>query len=342
MDFSKKRALLKEYWYNTVSYQSLSEWLEIYSHEEIGGYISYTKAGRKDYIVVWDPICDEKDIMNLIQDFRIFILQKKGRILFISVSQKYKRIYEIMGFWVLEIWQEALFDIQNFTLEGKERKDFRNMVRRAEKEGVSIRKIEKMTKIEKKKIELLNSDWLTTRKTKGFSFLLKLTPFENLEDKILFVAEKEGAIVGYISAVPIYGRKGYYFEDIIRSSDAPLGTNQLLVLSALEYLKKQGYEVASLGTAPLWNIEHSDLNTHTKTKKLLTFIYKNVHGFYNFQWLYHFKKNLIPTSWEPKFIAYYPAKLKPRVFLSIAKAYNPRGLKGIVMSWIWKTVFPKK
>lgn len=100
-------------------------------------------------------------------------------------------------------------------------------------------------------MEKLNSDWMSTKKVKGFSFLLKLTPFENFEDKIIFLAEKEGNIVGYLSAVPIYQRNGYYFEDIIRSNDAPLGTNQFLVYSSLEYLKEKGYSIASLGTSPL-------------------------------------------------------------------------------------------
>jgi phosphatidylglycerol lysyltransferase len=131
-------------------------------------------------------------------------------------------------------------------LDGKERKDFRNLVRRSQKEGVSVRRIIEITQDEIHNIKKLSFEWLTTRKTKGFSFLLQLSPLENLSDKILFVAEKENQIIGYISAVPIYQRRGFYFEDIIRSQDAPIGTNQFLVYSALSYLKENGYEIASL------------------------------------------------------------------------------------------------
>lgn len=341
MNIQQKKQLLQKFWYNTISYQSLMEGLQTYEHKEIEGYISYIKVGRRSYIVVGDPICSEEDMMQLIHAFRSEILLKKWRILFISISQKVKVIFELMWFWILEIGREALFDIQNFTTLWTEKRNMRNLLRRAEKEDLCIRRIETLRESDKIWIETLNSDWLTTRKTKGFSFLLKLSPFENLDDKILFVAEKDECIVGYISAVPIYGRKWFYFEDIIRSSTAPLGTNQLLLVSAIEFLKEQWYELASLGTSPLGNIDNTTDIQHKKAQTLLRLIYKRANGFYNFKGLYHFKKSMCPSFWDPKFIAFYPPRLRPKVFLAIAKAYNPRGITGIVISRITKLVFPR-
>ena len=337
-----KKTLLQKYGYNTISYQSLMDWLETFQVDGIEWYISYIKVGRWSYIVVGDPICSDNNIMKLVHSFRTTVLAKRWRILFLSLSEKRREYFEIMWFWVLEIGKEALFDISNFTLEWKEKRDVRNLIRRAKKEGAVIRHITNLSNDDRQKIEELNSDWLTTRKTKWFSFLLKLSPFENLEDKILFVVEQEEKIVWYLSAVPIYGRNGFYFEDIIRSNNSPLGTNQLLVISAVEYLKEQGYDVASLGTSPLWNIDKKNSVKHKKTHAILKLIYKRVHGFYNFKWLYHFKKSLCPSIWEAKYIAFYPPKLRPKVFLAIAKAYNPRGITGIVLSRIIKIVFHKK
>ncbi len=314
----------------------------MYECEEIEGYISYVKAGKKDYLVIGDPICSENDMMRLIHSFRLHVLSQKGRFIFLSISEKTKELFEMMGFGVLKIGEEALFDIPSFSFEGKEKRSFRNMVRRAEKEGVSIRHITRLTQEEQDKIQNLNSDWLINRKTKGFSFLLKLTPFENFEDKIFFVAELGDKIVGYISAVPIYARKGYYFEDIIRSKDAPLGTNQLLIYSIILFMKEQGYAIASLWTSPLWNIEENSNTDYRKTQKILKLLYNRVNSFYNFKWLYHFKKSLCPSFWEEKYIAFYPQKLRPKVFFAIAKAYNPKGVTGIIVSKISKIVFPMR
>jgi phosphatidylglycerol lysyltransferase len=343
-----KKKLLEKYGYNTISYQSLAQWFQTYWDEKIEGYISYIKVDRKNYIVVWDPICSENDMMTLIHNFRRKITEQRWKILFLSVSIKCKNILDVMWFWSLKIGEEWIFDATNFSLEGKERKDFRNLIKRAQKEWVTIRTITNITQQEVQWIEELNLDWLTTRKTKGFSFLLQLSPLENLSDKILFIAELKWQIVWYISAVPIYQRKWFYFEDIIRSTKAPLGTNQFLVYSALSYLKENGYTMASIWTSPLWNIDDADNKLHKKTQRILSFLYKYGHSFYNFKWLYHFKKSLAPNAWESKYISFYPPKLSPNVFFSIARAYNPRGITGIVFSkviklFLWKKIFiPKK
>lgn len=47
-----------------------------------------------------------------------------------------------MGFGTLKIGEEAIFEIEKFTLLGKDMSDVRNMIRRAQKEGVSIRRLE--------------------------------------------------------------------------------------------------------------------------------------------------------------------------------------------------------
>ncbi len=340
MNTDEKKKILEKYGYNTVSYQSLMEGIQSFNVGSIEGFISYTVV-KKTYIAIGDPLCSENNMFELTHAFRKYVWEKKGYCTFISVSSVFQKKLDIMGFGTLKIGEEAIFEIEKFTLLGKDMSDVRNMIRRAQKEGVSIRRLETPDINSLWDMEKLNSDWMSTKKVKGFSFLLKLTPFENFEDKIIFLAEKEGNIVGYLSAVPIYQRNGYYFEDIIRSNDAPLGTNQFLVYSSLEYLKEKGYSIASLGTSPLWNIQNEHQDKFRKTQKLLKFIYLHINSFYNFRWLYHFKKNLCPTSWEEKYVAFYPAKLRPRLFLSIAKAYNPKWVTGILVSKIGKTILKR-
>jgi CheY-like chemotaxis protein len=45
----------------------------------------------------------------------------------------------------------------------------------------------------------------------------------------VLVAERDGAVVGFLAAIPIYARPGWFFEDFLRDPDAPNGTVELLV-----------------------------------------------------------------------------------------------------------------
>lgn len=332
---------LKKYWYNTVSYQSLIWWLEYFTDYKYDWYIAYKKI-KKTYLAIWDPICREQDILYLSHSFREFIKNKKWYCSFISVSEKFQKQLELLWFWTLKIWEEAIFNLNEFTLQGSKMRNSRNLVSRAEREGVKISIIDELTPKIKQDIDDLNLQWEKTRKVSGFSFLLALDPFKNFEDKLMLSAYIEDELVWYISAVPIYNRKWYYFEDIIRAEHAPLWTNHLMVYRLLEHMRSQWYEMASLGTSPLWNIEKRPEERFKKTQRLLKFLYNRINMFYNFKGLHHFKKSMCPNSWEEKYVAFYPARLRPKLFLSIAKAYNPKGITGIIISKITTDILPKK
>lgn len=333
--------ILKKYGYNTISYQSLIGGLEYFMDDRYEGYIAYKKI-KKTYLAIGDPICKEEDILYLSHSFREFIKKKKWYCSFLSVSEKFQKQLEMLWFGTLKIGEEAIFNLKEFTLQGSKMRNSRNLVSRAEREWIKISIIQELSQKIKTDIDDLNIKWEKTRKVGGFSFLLTLDPFKNFEDKLMLSAYRWEKLVWYISAVPIYNRKWFYFEDIIRSEKAPLWTNHLMVYWLLEYMKQQWYEMASLWTSPLWNIEKRPEERFKKTHRLLKFLYNRVNMFYNFKWLHHFKKSMCPNSWEEKYVAFYPARLRPKLFLSIAKAYNPKGITGIVASKITKEILPKK
>jgi len=335
------KELLKKYWYNTISYQSLLWWLEYFSHEKYDGYIAYKKI-KKTYLGVGDPICSEKDVLYLAHEFREFVKKNKWYSSFISVSERFQKQLVILWFWTLKIWEEAMFNLDDFSLDWSKMRNSRNLINRSEKEWVRVSIVSSLNEKIKKDVARLNLDWAESRKVTGFSFLLTLDPFKNFEDKLMLSAYVWDKLVGYISAVPIYNRQWFYFEDIIRSQDAPLWTNHLMVYRLLEHMKETWYKIASLWTSPLWNIEKRPEERFRKTHRLLKFLYNRVNMFYNFKWLHHFKKSMCPNSWEEKYIAFYPARLRPKLFLSIAKAYNPRWITWIVISKITKEILPRK
>lgn len=332
MDKSKITELLKKYGYNTVSFQSLMEGLSYFeSSKGIEGFIPYIKI-RHTFLAAGDPICPEEDAKYFVEEFRETCRKKKSYCCFLSISENFNNKLKLMGFGNLKIGEEGIFDLPNYSFEGRKMKGIRYSINHAKKEGVSVSRLEKPDESVFVRMLEINKEWLTTRKVKGFSFLLSLNPTENFEDKHIFIAEYKNRIVGYLSCVPIYKRNGMYFEDLIRSRDAPDRTNHLMIFEAINYLKSNGYSMATLGTSPLGNIEASDNPEHKNINRLLEYVYENVNGFYNYKGLHEFKESFNPSRWEEKYFSYYPDKFKPKLFYAIIKAYNPSGVSGMLLS----------
>lgn len=337
MNQDEVKSLLKKYGRNTISFQSLIGSFSYFSIPEIEGCIVYTKA-KRTILVIWDPLVSDEDFFELVQRFRTFFRSKRYNCAFLSITKECKKRLEIMDFWSIKIGEEAIFDLKEYSFEGSSMKSNRNYITRAKKEWVTIEKLKTANKEIYKILSEVSENWLKSKKVKGLSFLLKLDPLLHFEDKIIFVAKVGEKIVAYLSCVPIYQRNGFYFEDLVRSKEAPIGTNQFLIYEATQHLKELWFSIASFGTSPLANSWVEETKENKVIRKIFDFLYKNVKGFYNFKGLHDFKKSMYPNFWEAKYIAFYPRKVNVRIFLSIVKAYNPNGVSGLILSRVGKII----
>lgn len=338
---SKIRSLLKKYGTNTISYQCLMDGFSYYQHPDVDGFIPYVKV-KKAFFVSWDPICSLEDFDTLVLGFRDFCRGFKSYSVFVSCSLECMQKLEKLSFWCLKVGEEAVFHLWDFSLEGHNMKANRNYVRRADKEGITIRKLEKTDEELFPQIEDIATEWLKNRKTKELSFLLKLDVLDDIDNKYIFVAMLQYKVVACLSCVPIYGKNGWYMEDMIYLRNIPVGTTQLLVFEALQYMKNDGYTVASFGTSPLVWLEKEKRSKFWKTQAFQVFVYKYLNTFYNFKWLYSFKKSLCPDSWESKYYSFYPPRFTLRLFLTTIKLYYPKWVHGVILWRIQKLFFNRK
>jgi phosphatidylglycerol lysyltransferase len=120
--------------------------------------------------------------------------------------------------------------------------------------------------------------------------------FSHLEERRCFVAERDGRVVGFLAAVPVYARGGWLFEDLVRDAAAPNGTNELLFDAAMRAVADAGSDYATLGLAPLagrvpWWLRFARRGARAS-------------GLYDFRGLASWKSKLRPTSWAPVFLSY--------------------------------------
>jgi hypothetical protein len=283
-------ALLREHGTATTSFQVLEPGLTYFFEQ--GGCVAYVDTGSA-WVAAGPPICPPDARARVAQAFLEAARGARRRACFFAVDCEFTRQSALAA---LPIGEDPIWDLAQW----KPHKSMREQLRRARSKGVSVRIVEPMELAEghptRIAMERIIVRWLSTRPLAAMGFLVDVRPFELAEERVVAIAERNGEMVGFAAAIPIYGRRGYFLEDLLRDG-APNGTAEALVDAVFREARARGAELATLGLAPL----SGDVS------KTLAFIGRRTRGLYNFEGVRAFKARLHPIAWEPVFLA-HPAR----------------------------------
>jgi len=148
---------------------------------------------------------------------------------------------------------------------------------------------------------------------------------DRLESRRIWVAEREGAPIGYTVLAPVPVRSGWLVEQIVRCDGAPNGTAESLVAAATQTVAAEGSRFITLGTSPLSRRGERLSSRHPVWLRLTTG-WMRAHGarFYNFRGLEHFKAKFRPQAWEPVFAVAAEDRLRPGTLYAVMGAFTGR------------------
>jgi lysylphosphatidylglycerol synthetase-like protein (DUF2156 family) len=122
---------------------------------------------------------------------------------------------------------------------------------------------------------------------------------------------------------------------------------ELLTSETLRVLSAEGYEMASMGLAPLALLDDPDLSGHPRLTSLMRFVYQRVNSNYDFKLLYRYKAKYHPHAWEPRYFCFNQKRLTLRMAYAVVQVRNAfsvgsllrkspkkeKGFQGKVRSW---------
>lgn len=97
-------------------------------------FVSY-RIANGFAIVLETPVCKEEDTMDVLAEFYKHCSHIGLRTAFYRVDESSMLWFNQPGKRKMIIGQEALLDVENFTLEGKEKKSLRNALNSLQKKG---------------------------------------------------------------------------------------------------------------------------------------------------------------------------------------------------------------
>ncbi len=322
---------LKRYAYQSQSYNILrNDKSYFFSPSGIGGVIAYVVHANVA-LAAGDPVCDFPNLRKFVDEFGSFCHSRKWRCCFQAVTDRCQNVLADLGFGTIKIGEEPIFELDKLSWSGGKFKDLRNDTRSAKKHGLEVVEYRPLSGRRpgwEMQMEELSATWKKFKGSGEFSFLIGEPSLADPGERKYFLALKDTQVEAFVVCTPIYARNGIYFDLMRRREKTLRGTSQLLIAESFRLLKEQGYEMATLGTAPLAN-EHVDDPSQNRIIELaLNLAFDHLGHFHRYKPIYEFKKQFGPTSWESRYLVYGPQGFNPVILYALLKAYDPSGVKG--------------
>jgi phosphatidylglycerol lysyltransferase len=263
--------------------------------------ISFKTHG--DYAVVLEmPVCKEQEqIPELILEFENYCKQYGLRTLYYRVDEKHLPIFENLKKKHVFVGQEGVIEISQFSLEGGDRKPLRNAMNKIKKDGFTCKIIEPPVKegiIQK--LKSVSNEWLIEFEKKEEIFSGGAFEPKEIKNQLLFVIEDiEEKIVAFANMIPDYAQGEVTYDLIRKTTDAPNGVMDVLIINMIEYYKNQGKKYLNLGLAPFSGIDEAT----NLTERTLKFAYHNLKRMQHFKGLRFFKEKFA-NRWDNKYLVY--------------------------------------
>ena len=286
-------------------------------------FLMFGKRGRS-WIALFDPIGPREEWRDLVTSFVRLAATHGGRASFYQARPENVSFYLDLGFTAMKLGEEAILDLDAFTLKGGAFHHLRYALKRAQRDGLTAQWLHAEGVTARfDDLALISTAWLEARRgeEKGFS-VAGFEPNFLARQRVALVSE-HGRPVAFASVMTT--RAGDEATlGLLRSvaTESPV-TIDFLVTWMAATLREQGFTRFSLGVAPLAGVAPAPLST--RWGQIAALICRHGDRFYNFQGLRAFKNKFNPV-WEPRYFVSSGA-LGPFVALADAVALIGAGAK---------------
>jgi phosphatidylglycerol lysyltransferase len=312
--------LLRAFGWNATSFQILESGFSYWFDDDLG-CVAYVDTGRA-WVAAGAPIAAEAQLLEVAHRFARAARERGRGAIFFGTEH---RFIHRQGFESLLIGAQPVWDPRDWQATLRRAPSLREQLRRARAKGVSVRLVqaEEVGSPDaplRLAIEALVDDWSGAKAMPPMGFLVRVEPFVFAEERRLFVAFRDlGAsteLVGFASAIPVYARRGWFIENLIRSPRSPNGTTDLLVDAAMRTATELGSTYLTLGLSPLAGDVGFSLHLARRYGSAL----------YDFGGLRGFKGKFRPREWSPIYLSYPSAQTGPGALYHSLAAFSQTGL----------------
>lgn len=233
----------------SLAYSLVQPGLSYFERSE--GVIGYRKRWGVT-LALGNPLAAEDALPELVS---AFCGAHVGPMMFAQVEGCAAEVLRACGFHVTPMGADNFVHVPSFSLRGRRMGDVRRYRNRAAAGGVVVTEAVDTPAL-RAELQAVSREWIRTKRvrTRELEFLDRPLATHAESDVRIFVAKVHGRLSGFVVFDPMYAQgriTGYTASILRRLPDVPMGTQDAIVLAALEVFQREGVEWLSLGVGPM-------------------------------------------------------------------------------------------
>lgn len=299
---SRKQAeiLLNNYGNSALDFFKISKDKLLLVSKTLDAFTSY-KVANGFAIALEEPVCNEEDKLFAIKEFEEFCKKNGLKSAYYRVPEVNLDLFKILKKKKLLIGQEAIVDVQNFTLQGKDRKSLRNGINSISKKGFVSEIILAPQKEEfLNELKNISDEWLSEFNKKESVFSQGSFETDLLKNQdIIIIKDAEEKVQAFLNVIPDFAPDETTYDLIRKRKAAPGGCMDVLIVALIDYAKNKNLKFLNMGLTPMSGLDAPD----NAAEQIMKYAYHRVGSLKHFQTLRFFKEKYA-TIWENKYLIY--------------------------------------
>jgi lysyl-tRNA synthetase, class II len=262
-------------------------------------------------LLAGDPVGPQDTLAPLLRELSEFAQARGLKLGAVGASERLCPLYEEMGLRTLYLGDEAIIELDKFSLEGRAIRKVRQSVSRLGKAGyrAELASVGELDSATLEQIEQVLERGREGAPERGFSMAMDSIRGQHCGETLVVLArDAEEEIRGVLHFVPCYGRNTVSLSFMRRDPGTPNGLTEFLVVKAVELLRDRGLEEMSLNFAAFAKWLHSPEKLH---ERMLGKLVALGNPFFQIESLFRFNAKFFPR-WEPRYLVYQGALGLPR------------------------------
>ena len=317
------RALILKCGWNSTCYQILNEGIEHWWSADRLGLVGYVVAGRLA-IVAGAPVCELRKLDAAITEWEDFARSKGLGVCYFGAEARLQdHLARFEGYTQVVLGSQPEWPPREFVSRIQGNASLRAQLNRSRNKGVRVSEWSRERAENHPQLAAVLSEWLAYRGLPTLHFLVEPETLGDLRDRRIFVAERKGTVVGFVTLCPVPARKGWLTEQFVRSRRAPNGTVELMLFEAASAVAATGSEFLTMGIVPLvqTGVEEGPWEPGW-LRFLRRWAQAHYIRFYNFRGLSEFKAKFLPPEWAPVLVIVKAPEFRLGHLRAIARAFT--------------------
>ena len=307
--------------WNSTAYQILNPGMWLWFNEDESAVVGYQRRGGY-FLAAGAPVCAAERTAAVTAEFEAFAERQKSRVCYVCAGERLRESFaaspehSVVALGAQPVWQP-----RDWAPMIKGHASLRAQLQRARNKGVWIEEMDPTIAASDPELDHILKEWLAQRRLPPMHFLVEPEVLRGeVEDRVVLVATRHDKAIAYLVASPIAARKGYLIEEIARLPDAPNGTTELLIDTAMRRFAADDREYVTLGLVAL--ARNVFRESPFWLRSLMYFARAHANRFYNFRGLEYFRTKMQPAAWETIYLISREHRFSLRTLYAVGGAFS--------------------